>query len=58
MKNFISGKICLTLAIIQKIQSFLIMLIKKIIGKTEDEYGGVNIDEFVGFRSKMYSIKK
>ena len=31
---------------------------KKIIGKTEDEYGGVNIDEFVGFRSKMYSIKK
>ena len=31
---------------------------KKIIGKTKDEYGGVNIDEFVGFRSKMYSIKK
>ena len=24
----------------------------------KDEYGGVVIDEFVGLKSKMYSIKK
>ena len=24
----------------------------------KDEYGGVIIDEFVGLKSKMYSIKK
>ena len=32
-KEFISGKIYLTLVIIQKIQSFLIMLIKKLLVK-------------------------
>ena len=31
---------------------------QKIIGKMKDEYGGVIIDEFVGLKSKMYSIKK
>ena len=31
---------------------------KKAIGKMKDEYGGVIIDEFVGLKSKMYSIKK
>ena len=30
---------------------------KKVIGKMKDEYGGVIIDEFVGLKSKMYSIK-
>ena len=58
IKNFISGKICLTLVIIQKIQSFLMILTKKVIGKMKDEYGGVIIDEFIGLKSKMYSIKK
>ena len=24
----------------------------------KDEYGGVIIDQFIGFKSKMYSIKK
>ena len=33
MKNFLSGKICLTLVIIQKIQSFLMRLIKKLLVK-------------------------
>ena len=31
---------------------------KKVIGKMKVEYGGVIIDEFVGLKSKMYSIKK
>ena len=31
---------------------------KKVIGKMKDEYSGVIIDEFVGLKSKMYSIKK
>ena len=31
---------------------------KKVIGKMIDKYSGVIIDEFVGLKSKMYSIKK
>ena len=31
---------------------------KKVIGKMKDDYGGVNIDQFNGLKSKMYSIKK
>ena len=31
---------------------------KTVIGKMKDEFGGVIITEFVGFKSKMYSIKK
>ena len=31
---------------------------KKIIGKMKDEYDGVIIDEFIGLKGKMYSIKK
>ena len=31
---------------------------KKVIGKMKDEYSGVIIDEFVGLKSKMYSIQK
>ena len=32
-KEFLNGKICLTLVIIKKIQSFLMMLIKKLLAK-------------------------
>ena len=53
-----SGKICLTLVIIQEIQHFMMILKKKVIGKMKDEYGGAIIDQFVGLKSKMYSIKK
>ena len=31
---------------------------KKVIGKMKDEFGGVIVDEFVGLKSKMYSMKK
>ena len=31
---------------------------KNVIGKMKDEFGGVIIIEFVGLKSKMYSIKK
>ena len=31
---------------------------KKVIGKMKDEFGGVIVVEFVGLKSKMYSIKK
>ena len=31
---------------------------KKVIGKMKDEYGGVIIDQFIGLKSKMYSVKK
>ena len=31
---------------------------KKVIGKVKDEYGGAIIDQFIGLKSKMYSIKK
>ena len=31
---------------------------KKVIGKMKDEYGGTIIDQFIGLKSKMYSIKK
>ena len=50
MKNFLSGNIYLTLVIIETN--------KKVIGKMKDEFGGVMIIEFVGLKSKTYSIKK
>ena len=34
------------------------LLIKKVIGKMKDESEGKNIVEFVGLKSKMYSMNK
>ena len=31
---------------------------KKVIGKMKDEYSGVIINQFIGLKSKMHSIKK
>ena len=41
-----------------KDSNFLNETNKKVIGKIKDEFGGVIVDEFVGLKSKMYSIKK
>ena len=57
MKNFLSTNICLISVTIQKIQSFLIKLRKKVIGQMKGESEGKIIDEFVRLKSKMYSIK-
>ena len=48
----------MTLVIIQKIQRFIVILIKNVIGKKKDEYGGGIIDEFIELKSKMDSMKK
>ena len=48
--------ISLTLVIIQKIILYSIQN-KKVVGKFKDEVGGRLITEFVGLRSKMYSLQ-
>ena len=58
IKNFISGKLCLTLGNYSKDSKFYDNTNKKVMGKMKDEYGGVIIDEVVGLKSKMYSMKK
>ena len=54
----LSTNICLTLVTIQKLQGFLTRQRKKVIGKMKDDFGGFIVEEFVGLKSKMYSIKK
>ena len=58
IKNFLSGKICLVLAAIQKDLKFFDSTNKNVIGKMKNEFGGVIIVELVGLKPKMYSIKK
>ena len=58
IKNFLSTKICFILVTFQKIQSFLMRQIKRVIGKMKDEFGGVTVEEFIRLKSKMYSMKK
>ena len=48
---------CLISETIQKIQSFLIQPIKFFFGKMKDDSEGKIIDEFVGLKSKLYSMK-
>ena len=56
MKIFIKIKICLVLEITSKIQNFLILSIKEVIGKMKDEVKETIISEFVGLKSKLYSL--
>ena len=59
LKNFLSGKICFfDFSNYSKDSKFFDESIKKFIGKMKDEFGGVIIIEFVGLKSKMYSMKK
>ena len=57
MKSFLSGKTCLILVIIQKIQKFFDETNKNLISKMKDEFGGIIVTKFVGSESKMHSIK-
>ena len=56
MKIFMKLKIYLILVTIHEIQSFLILLMKKLIDKMKDEFIGKTINEFVGLKSKMYYL--
>ena len=62
MKNFFSGKICLALVTCQKIFNEIFKFFnetnKKVTGKMKDEFGGVIVEEFIGLKSEMYSMKK
>ena len=55
--NFLSTNICLTLVTIHKIQSLFDSINKKVIGKMKDKKEGKIIDEFVGLKSKIHSMK-
>ena len=55
-KIFMKIKTCLILVVIQKIQNFLILPIKNVIGKLKDEVKEKIISDFVGLKSKMYSL--
>ena len=57
MKIFLSGKIY-SISNYSKDSKFFNKTNKKVIGKMKDEFGGVIVDEFIGLKSKMYSIKK
>ena len=57
-KEFYKWKYLFDFSIYSKNSTFNDDTNKKVIGKMKDEYGGVIIDEFVGLKSKMYSIKK
>ena len=57
MKNFLSTNICLILVTIRKIQSFFDEANTKVIGKMKVVSQGKIIDEFVGLKSQMYSMK-
>ena len=58
MKNFFKWKDLFDFSNYSKDSRFFNETNKKVIGKMKDEFGGVIITEFVGLKSKMYSIKK
>ena len=58
MKNFFKCKDLFDFSNYSKDSKFFVLTNKKVIGKQKDEFGGVVVDEFVGLKPKMYSIKK
>ena len=57
-EEFFKYKDLFDFSIYPKDSKFLDKTNKKVIGKMKDDFGGVIVDEFVGLKSKMYSIKK
>ena len=57
-ENFFKWKDLLDFSNFSKDSKFFDETNKKVIGKMKDEFGGVIVSEFVGLKSKMYSIKK
>ena len=58
MKNFLSTNNLFDFSNYPEDSKFFDETNKKVIGKMKDEFGGVIEDEFVGLKSKMYSMKK
>ena len=58
MNNFFKWKNLFDFSNYSKDSKFFNETNKKVIGKMKDEFGRVIIIEFVGLKSKMYSIKK
>ena len=61
MKNFLSEKICLTLTCLSnysKDSRFFDETNKNVVGKMKDQFCVIIVEEFVGLKSKMYSMKK
>ena len=57
-EDFFKWKDLFDLSNYSKYSKFFDNTNKKFIGKMKDEYSGVIIDQFIGLKSKMYSIKK
>ena len=57
-KEFYKWKVLFDFSNYSKDSEFYDDTNKKVIGKFKDEYGGAIIDQFIGLKSKMYSIKK
>ena len=58
MKNFFKLKDLFDFSNYSKDSKFFDETNKKVIGKMKDEFVGVIVSEFVGLKSKIYSIKK
>ena len=58
VKNFFKWKDLFDFSNYQNDLKFFNETNKIVIGKMKDEFGRVILDEFVGLKSKMYSMKK
>ena len=58
MKSFFKWKDLFDFSNYSKDSKFFDETNKKVIGKMKDEFGGIIVDELVGLKSKMYSMKK